>query len=88
MRSRKSIAKKFKRKVKEILRSIRKHGAYMTPDTVDKMIASLEFGIKLLTALKGEQEKNHALLIENDKQKQLIILSSIGTDYDLWSNSC
>lgn len=44
-------AKKFKRWVtSEVLPSIRKHGAYMTSDTIDKMINSPEFGIKLLTA--------------------------------------
>lgn len=32
MQSRKPIAKQFKKKVKEILKTIRKHGAYMTPD--------------------------------------------------------
>ena len=31
MQSRKPIAKEFKKQVKEILKSIRKHGAYMTP---------------------------------------------------------
>ena len=41
----------------EVLPTIRKHGAYATPDTLDKMIASPEFGIKLLTALKEEQSR-------------------------------
>lgn len=55
-------AKKFKRWVtSEVLPSIRKHGAYMTSDTIDKMINSLEFGIKLLTALRDEQDKRKAL---------------------------
>lgn len=67
MQSRKPIAKEFKVKVKEILRSIRKHGAYMTPDTLDKMISSPEFGIRLLTALKDEQDKNKELQIINSE---------------------
>lgn len=33
----------------------------MTPDTLENMIASPEFGIKLLTALKEEQDKRRAL---------------------------
>ena len=45
----------------DVLPSIKKHGAYMTPDTIDRMIASPEFGIKLLTELKTEQEKRKAL---------------------------
>ena len=55
-------AKKFKHWLtSEVLPSIQKHGAYMTPDTIDRMIASPEFGIKLLTELKTEQEKRKAL---------------------------
>ena len=63
----------------------------MTEATIDKVLADPDFGIKLLTELKSEREKNHALLIENEKQAQIIgelqpmadyvdlILSSIGT---------
>lgn len=49
----------------EVLPSIRKHGAYMTEDTIDRMIDSPEFGIKLLTALKEEKNKRKALEIAN-----------------------
>lgn len=49
----------------EILPTIRKHGAYMTPDTLDRMIASPDFGIKLLSALKDEQDKRKALEAAN-----------------------
>lgn len=60
--SRKKEARQFKRWVThEVIPSIRKHGAYMTPETVDHMIASPEFGIKLLTALKEEQDKRKEL---------------------------
>lgn len=45
----------------EVIPTIRKHGAYITPDTLEKMISSPEFGIKLLTALKEEQDKNKRL---------------------------
>ena len=63
----------------EVLPSIRKHGAYMTDDTLDKMIHSPEFGIKLLTALKEEKDKckaleaeNNDLIAENEHQRQVI----------------
>lgn len=60
--SRKKEARQFKRWVThEVIPSIRKHGAYMTPETVDHMIASPEFGIKLLTALKEEQDRRKSL---------------------------
>lgn len=51
-------AEKFERWVfDEVLPSIRKHGAYLTPDTLENFIASPEFGIRLLIELKNEQEK-------------------------------
>lgn len=67
-------SKQFRRWVtSEVLPSIRKHGAYMTPDTLDKMISSPEFGIRLLTELKAEREKRIALegKVEQDKPKVL-----------------
>lgn len=56
----------------EVLPSIRKHGAYMTDVTIDRMIASPEFGIQLLTALKEEQKKRQNLEMENAQQRQMI----------------
>lgn len=69
MQSRKPIAKQFKKKVKEILKSIRKHGAYMTEDTLEKALTSPDFLIRLATKLKEEQERNKALKAENDRMK-------------------
>lgn len=56
MLSRKPIAKQFKAKVKEILKSIRKHGAYITAETAQRLMADPDFQIKLLTRLRDEQE--------------------------------
>ncbi len=68
MKAKNEIAEAFQAKVAdEIIPSIRRHGAYMTPDTIDKMITSPEFGIKLLTALKDEQDKRKALEIANSE---------------------
>lgn len=51
-------AKKFKHWVtSEVLPSIRKHGAYATPETIEKMIADPDNVIKIFTALKEEREK-------------------------------
>jgi anti-repressor protein len=62
MRSRKPEAKGFKRWVThEVLPSIRKHGAYMTQQTLDKALTSPDFLIQLATKLKEEQEKVKAL---------------------------
>ena len=41
----------------EVLPTIRKHGAYMTDNTIDKILLNPDFGIKLLMELKEEREK-------------------------------
>lgn len=54
-------AKKFKRWVtSEVIPSIRKHGAYMTPETLEAAILNPDTMIKLCTALKDEQDKRKA----------------------------
>ena len=64
--SRKPEAKKFKRWVThEVLPSIRKHGAYMTPETLEAAILNPDTIIRIATALKDEQERSKALLIHN-----------------------
>lgn len=61
-------AKKFKKWVtNEVLPSIRKHGAYMTDDTLEKAILSPDFLIQLATKLKEEREKR----LELEKQREL-----------------
>lgn len=56
--SRKPEAHEFKRWVThEVLPQIRKHGAYMTQQTLDKALTSPDFLIQLATKLKEEQEK-------------------------------
>lgn len=58
MKSRKPEAREFKRWVThEVLPTIRKHGAYMTQQTLDKALTSPDFLIQLATKLKEEQEK-------------------------------
>ena len=64
--SRKPEAKEFKRWIThEVIPSIRKHGAYMTPETIEKVLYNPEFIINLASQLKAEQEKNEALTKEN-----------------------
>lgn len=57
----------------EVVPSVHDHGMYATEETLDKMISSPEFGIKLLTALKEEKEKNKSLTakVEQDAPKVL-----------------
>lgn len=66
MKAKNEVAEQFQAKVAdEVIPSIRKHGAYMTADTIDRMIQSPEFGIKLLTALQEERGKREALQKQN-----------------------
>ena len=66
IRSNKPEAKQFRKWVtSEVLPSIRKHGAYMTPDTLEQAILSPDFIIKLATNLKEEQQKRSILEKEN-----------------------
>lgn len=68
MKAKNEVAEAFQAKVAdEVIPSIRKHGAYMTEDTLDRMINSPEFGIKLLTALKEEKDKRKALEVKNSE---------------------
>lgn len=63
-------AKKFKHWVtSEVLPTIRKHGAYATAETIESIISNPDNGIKLLQALKAEQDKNKALEVENTELK-------------------
>lgn len=55
-------AKEFKRWIThEVLPTLRKHGAYMTPETLEKTLTNPDFIIRLATELKQEQEKRKAL---------------------------
>lgn len=56
----------------KVLPSIRKHGAYMTPETLEAAILNPDTMIKLCTALKDEQEKNERLTAQVKQQKQTI----------------
>lgn len=76
IRSDSEKAKPFRKWVtSEVLPSIRRHGAYATPQTIDSIIADPENGIKLLTALKQEREQRQlaeskvALLEEVTKEQ-------------------
>ena len=72
MNSKKPIAKQFKKQVKEILKSIRNHGAYMTPDTIEKTLTDPDYLISLATKLKEEQQKSTLLVEENKKAQEVI----------------
>ena len=68
LRSDKEEAKPFRKWVtSEVLPSIRKHGAYMTPEKLKEVILNPDTMIELCVALKDEQDKNKALQAINSK---------------------
>lgn len=83
--SRKPEAQKFADWVtEEVLPSIRKHGAYMTEQTLEQALTDPEFLIKLATQLKEEKEKSKKL--ETDLgivRQQLSEATPKATYYDI-----
>lgn len=81
-------AKKFKRWVtSEVLPSIHKHGAYMTPDTIEKILYNPDFIIRLASDLKEEREKNKRLSSTvASQQQELEDIRPKATYYDMVLN--
>lgn len=74
MKAKNEVAEKFQAKVAdEIIPSIRKHGAYMTPQKIEEVLLDPDTIIKLATDLKAEREHRMALetKIEQDKPKTI-----------------
>lgn len=68
LRSDKPEAKPFRKWVTaEVLPTIRKHGAYMTPETLQAAILNPDTMIQLCQQLKAEQDKNAALTAANSQ---------------------
>lgn len=57
--SRKAEARRFKRWIThEVIPSIRKHGAYMTTDTVERMLQDPAWSIRLLQEIQSERKES------------------------------
>lgn len=66
----------------EVLPSIRKHGAYMTENTLEKALTSPDFLIQLATNLKEEQERRR--LLEEEKARnapKVIFADAVSTSH-------
>ncbi len=71
--SRKPEAKRFRKWVtSEVLPTIRKHGAYMTKDALERAIIEPDFLIQLATTLKEEKAKRLEAEQQCEAQKQII----------------
>ncbi len=70
LRSKRTAAKKFKKWVtSEVLPSIRKHGAYMTAQTIEDVLSDPDTIIRLAQDLKAEQAKRLKVEAKNKKMK-------------------
>lgn len=64
------LAKEFKRWIThEVIPAIRQHGAYMTPEVIQKSLQDPDFMIQILQNLKQEQERNRALEADNERMR-------------------
>lgn len=76
IRSNKPEAKAFKRWIThEVIPAIRKHGAYATPEMIDKMLGDPDVMIRTLTALKEERAKNAALTAQAEADKPKVLFA-------------
>ncbi|MGI6634135.1 MAG: phage antirepressor [Christensenellales bacterium] len=74
--SRKPEAKKFKRWVThEVLPTIRRHGAYVTPAKLEELMNDPDSWIKVLTALKEERTAKERLQLEATENKPKVIFA-------------
>lgn len=77
----------------EVLVSVNHHGAYMTPETIERMLGDPDAMIKVLTALKEERERCKALAADAEYAQNCllaengIVTSSIAKDYGMSADS-
>lgn len=81
MKAKNAAAERFQAKVAdEIIPSIRKHGAYMTPETLEKAILSPDYLLKVVTALKEETDKRKALEdTVKEQQPKVVFADAVST---------
>lgn len=82
MKAKNEAAEHFQAKIAdEVIPSIRKHGAYMTPETLEAAILNPDTMIKLCTALKDEQDKRKALEAANAALEVDLAIAQPKVDY-------
>lgn len=82
MKAKNETAEQFQAKIAdEVIPSIRKHGAYMTPETLEKVLLSPDTLMQLAQNLKEEQDKRKALEIANSALKVDLAIAQPKVDY-------
>ncbi|WP_199614706.1 phage antirepressor [Paenibacillus alkalitolerans] len=83
LESRKPEAKAFRKWItSEVVPSIRKHGAYMTPETIEKTLTDPDFIIQLATRLKEEAARADEAQFKLDQQRPLVAFAETCMDSD------
>ena len=59
----------------EVLHTIRRHGAYLTPDVLSQTIQNPDFLIGLVTELKAEQERRRTLERQTEADKPTVVFA-------------
>lgn len=59
----------------EVLPSVRKHGAYMTPATIENLVTNPDLVIELATKLKEEQERCRTLREANNEARRRLSIA-------------
>ena len=78
MLSRKPIAKEFKKQIKEILKTIRKNGMYVT----ERLLDNPDLAIQAFKKLKEEREKRKELEAKIEEQKpQVLFANTVKSSY-------
>lgn len=76
MKAKNEAAEKFQAKIAdEVIPSIRRHGMYATPDTVEKMLADPDTTIKLLETIKQERAARLALEAQAEADKPKVLFA-------------
>lgn len=66
MKAKNEAADAFQAKIaEEVIPSIRRHGAYMTPETLESAILNPDYLLEIVTALKQETDRRKQLEAEN-----------------------
>ncbi len=81
MQSRKPIAKQIKKGIKHVLKSIRKHGGYLTPDKIEEALTDPDTIIQLATNLKEERRQKELFARRAEEQEKQLKISAPKVEY-------
>lgn len=82
MKAKNETAEAFQAKIAdEVIPSIRKHGAYMTEETLQAAIFNPDYLLKIVTALKDETDRRKALEISNSALSASLELARPKAEY-------